>query len=89
MDPKTAHSEASFFASTPGQAITYQVGKSQILAFLADARTAQGDKFDLLQFNDTLWRNGNVPIVLQRWEYLNDDSELRAIEARRAASRPN
>jgi uncharacterized protein (DUF885 family) len=89
MDPKTAHSEASFFASTPGQAITYQVGKSQILAFLADARTAQGDKFDLLQFNDTLWRNGNVPIVLQGWEYLNDDSELRAIEARRAASRPN
>jgi uncharacterized protein (DUF885 family) len=89
MDVKTAHSEASFFASTPGQAITYQVGKSQILAFLADARTAQGDKFDLLQFNDTLWRNGNLPIVLQRWEYLNDDSELRAIDARRAASRPN
>lgn len=84
MDVKTAHSEASFFASTPGQAITYQVGKSQILAFLADARTAQGDKFDLLQFNDTLWRNGNLPIVLQRWEYLSDDSELRAIDARRA-----
>lgn len=86
MDAKTAHSEASFFASTPGQAITYQVGKSQILAFLADARTAQGDKFDLLGFNDTLWRNGNVPIVLQRWEYLGDDSELRTIDRRRAAS---
>ncbi len=89
MDAKTAHEEASFFASVPGQAITYQVGKSQILAFLADARTAQGEKFDLLQFNDTLWRNGNVPIVLQRWEYLGDDTELRGIDARRAASRPN
>ena len=89
MDAKTAHGEASFFASVPGQAITYQVGKSQILAFLADARTAQAEKFDLLQFNDALWRNGNVPIVLQRWEYLGDDAELRAIDARRAASRPN
>jgi len=89
MDAKTAHEEASFFASVPGQAITYQVGKSQILSFLADARTAQGEKFDLLQFNDTLWRNGNVPIVLQRWEYLGDDAELRTIDSRRAGSRPN
>jgi hypothetical protein len=89
MDQKTAHEEASFFASSPGQAITYQVGKSEILAFLADARTAQGEKFDLLQFNDALWRNGNMPIVLQRWEYLGDDSELRAIEAHHAGSRTN
>jgi uncharacterized protein (DUF885 family) len=86
MDAKTAHGEASFFASTPGQAITYQIGKSQILAFLADARTRQGDKFNLLQFNDALWSNGNVPIVLQRWEYLGDDSELRAIDSRRSKS---
>jgi uncharacterized protein (DUF885 family) len=86
MDAATAHNEASFFASTPGQAITYQIGKSQILGFLADARTAQGDKFDLLQFNDALWSNGNVPIVLQRWEYLGDDVELRAIDAQRAGS---
>ncbi|MGA8035883.1 MAG: DUF885 family protein [Candidatus Acidiferrales bacterium] len=86
MDAKTAHGEAAFFASTPGQAITYQVGKSQILAFLADARTKQGDKFHLLQFNDALWSNGNVPIVLQRWEYLGDDSELRVMDSRRDGS---
>ncbi len=89
MDAKTAHGEASFFASTPGQAITYQIGKSQILAFLADARTKQGDKFNLLRFNDALWSNGNVPIVLQRWEYLGDDSELRAIDSRRSTSPAN
>jgi uncharacterized protein (DUF885 family) len=87
MDAKTAHNEASFFASTPGQAITYQVGKSQILAFLADARTAEGDKFDLLKFNDALWSNGNVPIVLQRWEYLGDDAELRALDKTKKPSR--
>ncbi len=89
MDAKTAHGEASFFASTPGQAITYQIGKSQILAFLADGRTRQADKFNLLRFNDALWSNGNVPIVLQRWEYLGDDSELRAIGSRRSTSPAN
>ena len=70
MDSRTAHAEAAFFASSPGQAISYQIGKTQILGFLADARRKQGDKFDLQNFHDFLWLNGNVPIALQRWEYL-------------------
>jgi hypothetical protein len=78
MDRSTALSEASFFASTPGQAISYQVGKLQINELLADARRAQGSAFSLLHFNDLLWNNGNVPIALQRWELLNDPSELPA-----------
>jgi uncharacterized protein (DUF885 family) len=81
MDKKTAQAEASFFATTPGQAITYQIGKNQILGFLADARFTQGDKFNLRQFNGQLWMNGNVPIALQRWQYLGNDAELRAIDA--------
>ena len=85
MDAKTALNEASFFASVPGQAITYQIGKSQILAFLADARTRDGAAFNLLHFNDTLWRNGNVPIALQRWEYLGDASEIALIDKGAAA----
>jgi uncharacterized protein (DUF885 family) len=77
MDAHTAHAEPAFFASSPGQAISYQIGKTQILRFLADARTLQGDKFDLQAFHDFLWLNGNVPISLQRWEYLGlkDDVE--------------
>src|SRR5207248_1776927 len=47
MDATTAHAEAAFFASTPGQAISYQIGKLQILKFLADARSQQGEKFQL------------------------------------------
>jgi uncharacterized protein (DUF885 family) len=70
MDAHTAHAEAAFFASSPGQAISYQLGKTQILHFLADARRLQGDKFNLQAFHDFLWLNGNVPISLQRWEYL-------------------
>jgi Bacterial protein of unknown function (DUF885) len=80
MDKKTAAGEAALFATTPGQAISYQIGKSQILHFLADAKLAQGDKFSLRAFHDFLWTNGNVPIALQRWEYLGEDDDLRAID---------
>ena len=70
MDEQTARQEAIAFTTGPGQAITYQIGKLQILKFLADARMQQGDKFNLRAFHDFLWKNGNVPIALQRWEYL-------------------
>src|SRR5436190_3751934 len=70
MDEGTARWEAAFFASGPGQAISYQIGKLQIIQFLADARRIQGDAFNLKAFHDFVWKNGNVPIALQRWEYL-------------------
>jgi hypothetical protein len=70
MDRGTARAEAIMFATTPGQAISYQVGKIQILEFLAEARRAQGQKFSLRGFHDYLWSNGNVPIGLQQQEYL-------------------
>lgn len=70
MDRQTALDEAASFAATPGQAITYQVGKLQILDFLAAARLAEGPAFSLQRFHDALWKNGNVPIALQQWEYL-------------------
>lgn len=85
MDTKTAHSEAATFSTTPGQAISYLVGKTQILAFLADARLAQGENFNLRNFDDFLWLNGNVPIVLQRWEYLRKDDDLRTLDGRTTA----
>jgi uncharacterized protein (DUF885 family) len=69
-DAAFAHGEAAFFASTPGQAISYEIGKLQILQFLADAKRQKGDAFSLREFHDFLWLNGNVPIALQRWEYL-------------------
>jgi len=70
MDKATARAEAAAFASAPGQAISYQIGKLQILEMLADARRAQGGKFRLKDFHDFVWKNGNVPIALQRWEYV-------------------
>jgi uncharacterized protein (DUF885 family) len=70
MDAETARQEAIAFSTGPGQAITYQIGKLQIVKFLADARMQQGDKFNLRAFHDFVWKNGNVPISLQRWEFL-------------------
>ena len=70
MDEQTARQEAIAFSTGPGQAITYQIGKLQIMKFLADARMQQGEKFNLRAFHDFVWKNGNVPIALQQWEYL-------------------
>jgi uncharacterized protein DUF885 len=83
MDQKTAEAEAALFATTPGQAISYQIGKNQILRFLADAKIALGDKFSLREFDDFLWKNGNVPIALQRWEYLDKDDDIRMLDGKR------
>ncbi len=81
MDSQTARGEAKMFASSPGQAISYQIGKTQIMRFLAEARRQQGEKFDLHTFHDFLWLNGNVPIVLQRWEYLGLKDDLETVDS--------
>jgi uncharacterized protein (DUF885 family) len=80
MDHATALGEAAMFSSTPGQAITYQVGKIQIMQMLADARRAQGANFSLLKFDDFVWSNGNVPIALQEWEMLGDSKYVPALD---------
>jgi len=76
VDRGTARQEAVFFASSPGQAITYQIGKLQIIKFLADASLEQGAGFELRAFHDYLWKNGNAPIALLRWEYLGLSDEI-------------
>jgi hypothetical protein len=81
MDGETARQEAVFFAFNPGQAITYQVGKMQILRFLADAKLDKGEEFSLRDFHDFLMVNGNVPIALQRWEYLGRKDSVYRLDA--------
>jgi len=81
VDRGTARQEAVFFASSPGQAITYQIGKLQIVKFLADARLNQKEKFELRAFHDYLWLNGNVPIALLRWEHLGLSDEIETLDA--------
>lgn len=89
MDRATASDEACFFAATPGQAITYQIGKNQIQKFLRDARRVLGDRFLLKDFHDYIVKNGNVPIALLRWEYLGLKDEVEALWSEPEVTTPN
>jgi hypothetical protein len=79
LDRPTAMEDATFYASVPGVGISYQTGKLQIMKFLAEARLAQGDKFNLREFHDFVWRNGNVPIALLRYECLGKTDEIEGL----------
>jgi hypothetical protein len=78
VDSKTAREEAASFAASPGFAIGYLIGKLQITRLIADVSRQQGEKFRLRDVHDFVWRNGNVPLSLQRFELLGDRSELLA-----------
>jgi uncharacterized protein (DUF885 family) len=80
LDRATAIEDATFYASVPGVGISYQTGKLQIMKLLAEARLAQGDKFNLREFHDFVWKNGNVPIALLRYEYLGKTDEIEALQ---------
>ncbi len=76
MDRQTALAEAVEMSEYPGQKISYQTGKLQIEQLMVDARKKQVGQFSVRKFHDYVWLNGNVPFVLQRWEYLGTDDEL-------------
>jgi len=80
LDRATAMEDATFYASVPGVGISYQTGKLQIMKLLAESRLAQGDKFNLREFHDFVWKNGNVPIALLRYEYLGKAEEIEALQ---------
>jgi uncharacterized protein (DUF885 family) len=80
VDAATAREEAAFFAQTPGQALTYQVGKTQLIGLIADAVRSHGAGLDLQSLHDAIWLNGNVPIALLRWELLGLTDDLAALD---------
>ncbi len=80
MDRKTAQGEAADFATAPGLAIGYEIGKLQIERMLADRRLQLGEKFSLRDFHDYLWSNGNVPFSLQRWELLGLNDDIKKVD---------
>ncbi|MDT9701139.1 DUF885 family protein [Streptomyces sp. P17] len=80
LDHATAWEEAAFFAGHPGQGLSYLSGKIQIHGLLADAAQRQGEAFRLDSFLGRLWREGNVPLTLQRWELLGDRDHMDAAQ---------
>ncbi|WP_169053803.1 DUF885 family protein [Agromyces sp. H66] len=84
MDVETATEETAYYVATPGLAMAYHVGKLEVQRMLTDAALAaqlDGAEFSLRDFHDFVWRNGNVPISLQRWELLGDRADVDALDA--------
>ena len=84
MDLATATEETAMYVATPGLAMSYNVGKHEVLRLVADAAVAGGDggdAFDLRRLHDFLWENGNVPVSLLRWELLGDRSDVDVLDA--------
>jgi uncharacterized protein (DUF885 family) len=79
MDRKTAETDAADYVAAPGLGIAYEIGKLQIERMLAERRLQLGDKFDLRQFHDYVWSNGNLPLSLQRWEILGLDDDVKRL----------
>ena len=79
MSAANAHTEVVEMNEAPGQKISYQVGKLQIVKMMQEAREKQGSEFSLAKFHDFVWLNGNVPIALQRWELLGTDDEVKRL----------
>ena len=55
--------------ATPGLAMSYLVGKHEVMRLVADAAVAaalDGAEFSLRDVHDAVWRNGNVPMSLLR-----------------------
>lgn len=80
MSADNARYEVVEMSEWPGQKITYQIGKLQIVQMLSDARLKDGNAFDLRKFHDYVWLNGNVPIALQKWELLGIDDDVKKID---------
>ncbi|MBD8023268.1 DUF885 family protein [Microbacterium gallinarum] len=81
MDVETAREECAMYLATPGLAMSYHVGKQQLLRLVTDAAVSQGTAFSLRALHDRVWQNGNVPFSLHRWEILGDRSDLDSIDA--------
>lgn len=81
MDRETALEETAMYVATPGLAMSYHVGKQLLQRLLADAIQERGAEFSLRDFHDYVWKNGNMPFSLQRWELLGDRSDIDVLDA--------
>ncbi|HEX5632503.1 MAG TPA: DUF885 domain-containing protein, partial [Gemmatimonadales bacterium] len=54
------------YSKWPTQAITYNLGKNEILALREEVRTARGDRFDAKRFHEEFMRMGTVPAAFVR-----------------------
>jgi uncharacterized protein (DUF885 family) len=61
-----AQAEVFRYTYTPTYQLSYLLGKVLLLQLRADEQRRLGDKFSLMDFHDTLMRNGSLPISFHR-----------------------
>lgn len=74
----TAWMEASIPLRRPQQ-IQYVLGKYQLEGFVARERLRLGDKFNLREFHDRLFKAGPLPVALSEWEITGNDQLLKKL----------
>lgn len=79
LDRESAEGEAAGAASSPTQKIWYITGKWQIMDLLGKYRDRMGDKFQLGQFHDDLVKNGSLPLAIEEWLLLDDQTPINEV----------
>jgi uncharacterized protein (DUF885 family) len=64
MHPSHVSAEIDRYAVTPGQALSYMVGRLEILRIREEAKTRLGTRFDIRQFHDAVLDSGSLPLSL-------------------------
>jgi uncharacterized protein (DUF885 family) len=58
--------EVDRYIAYPGQALAYKLGQLELLRLRAEARTRQGDRFDIRRFHDVVLGEGALPLPVLR-----------------------
>jgi len=69
-DTQFFQAEVRRYCLSPGQPMSYLVGKTQILALRDEYRRKRGDRFTLKDFHDRLLAEGSIPVSLIRRKLL-------------------
>jgi uncharacterized protein (DUF885 family) len=59
-----ATAEINRYAVTPGQALSYMIGRLEILRIRSAAQARQGERFDIKAFHDAVLESGALPLGL-------------------------
>ena len=57
-----AAAEIDRYAVTPGQALSYMIGRLEIQRIRREAEARQGPRFDIKDFHDVVLGNGSIPL---------------------------
>mgnify|MGYP006087707419 FL=1 len=80
VDRATALKESAFYAGNPGVALSYQVGKHQLMKLISEAIQVQGESFEFQKIHDAVWKDGNVPFALLNWIINGNKEDLNTID---------